>query len=123
MCIIVCVCACTCQATHVEVKGQFVGAGSLLPPCGFGALNSGLWAGQRMLLPAEPCHWPYYQVLKAYLYAVTHSMINTSLSFLGKYVSVFVVVHCIGNDVTFLGSESMAEYGQARTCVILVLAT
>lgn len=69
------------------------------------------WAWQRMLLPAEPCHWPYYQFLKAYLCAVTHSIINTSLSVLGKYVTVFIVAHCIGNDVMFLGSESMAEYG------------
>lgn len=50
-------------------------------------------------------------------------MINTSLSFLGKYVTVFIVVHYIGNDVTFLGSESMEEYGQTRICVIIVLAT
>lgn len=115
-------CACARQVTHVEVTGQFVGAGSLLL-YGFRGLTSWLSAWQHMRFPAEPCHWPYYQSLKSYLYPVTHSMINTSLGFLGKYAMVFIVVHGIGNDATFLGSESMAEHGQARICVILVLAT
>lgn len=47
----------TCQGTHVEVRGQFAGSGTLLPPCHHVELGlSGL--GQQPPLSTEPslCH-------------------------------------------------------------------
>lgn len=47
-----------CHDAHVEVRGQLSRVGSLLPSCGFGALNSGhqaLWQGS---LPVEPSCQP-----------------------------------------------------------------
>lgn len=35
MCKCICGCGCTCHSTYVEVKGQFVGVGSLFSACGF----------------------------------------------------------------------------------------
>lgn len=81
--------ACVCVVTHVEVGGQLVRAGSLLPPCGLQALNSGLWDWQHVPFPAEPSQWSYYEFLKAYFYPVIYYNINISLNSLSKYVTVF----------------------------------
>lgn len=35
ICVCVRVCVCKCHRPHVEVRGQFEGAGSLYPPYGF----------------------------------------------------------------------------------------
>lgn len=48
---------CTCYGMCIEVRGQFMGVGSL-PPFGLWKLNSGHWTWQQAPLPAEPCHWP-----------------------------------------------------------------
>lgn len=43
---------CVCHGTHVEVREQPVGFGSLLP-CGMEGLNSGLQAWQRLYLLSQ----------------------------------------------------------------------
>ena len=46
-----------CLSTHVEVRGQFVGVGSLLLLCGFWGLNSGCQAWQQVPLFPESFYW------------------------------------------------------------------
>lgn len=56
VCTCVYVWACTCHS--VEVRGQLVEVGSLLPPLRARGSNSCLWAWQQTSLSIEPAHCP-----------------------------------------------------------------
>lgn len=48
------------QGVHVGVRGQFVGLGSLFPPCGFKRFNLGC----QVPISTEPFHQPKFPIFK-----------------------------------------------------------
>lgn len=74
-------CFCVCKGAYVpqqlvEVKGQFVEIGSLLPSCRSPGSNSGCQAWQPVTLPGKPCLWPSACWMSKYIYYMNMTSIT-----------------------------------------------
>ena len=81
------VCVCVCAHTyacmhiqswrgmHVDDKIQYMGVGSLHPPCGIWGSNSSYQAWQQVPLPTEPFQHPFLLV-----FGLTANLLSFSLS-------------------------------------------